>query len=135
MINTEKELRLLVVNEQDSYCELLNEQVELGDFDRQIECKCVSNEEEAKRAINDWAPTLVVMDAFLEESNGFELMKYCNGMSTPVVVTSETTVEKIADSSAERGALAYIQTENDPDSLECMLRKIVEIADNSIYYQ
>ena len=135
MANTEKELRLLVVNEQESYCELISEQVELGDFNRQVACKCVSSEEDAKKAIADWAPTVVLVDAFLEDSNSFELMKYCNGMSTPVVVTSESAVERIADSTAERGALAYMQSEEDPESLECMLRKIIEIADNSIFYQ
>ncbi len=130
-----KRVRLLVVGEQDQYENLLREHVELSSHLYNIEYRFVASGYEALRIIPVWAPSLVLVDAFIEDINSFEFIRRCRSIRTKVALISDVGSIEIERSALDRGAEAYFQTNPDPETLDRLLAKIVSIADELSHLQ
>ncbi|MGI6524478.1 MAG: response regulator [Bdellovibrionota bacterium] len=128
MLGERKHIRLLIVNEEEAYCNLVKEHIKLNDYCYDIECQCVPSGEAAVKAISNWGPNMVLLDMFISDMNGFDLLKYCNGTQTPVVVTSEEHLDQIEREVLEVGAADYFKADDDPDNMDYLLEKVVELA-------
>lgn len=127
-MESKKQVRLLVVNDQLNYCELVQEHVDLNSHIYDIECRCVESADEALRMITAWAPSVVLLDAFVDDMNSFEFLRRCDNARMPVVVTSMHGSVEIERSALEHGAAAYVPGSEDPDTMDYLLERIVHVA-------
>ncbi len=127
-MDNRKQVRLLVVNDQDNYCALLREHVELNSHLYDIECRFVHSAGEALRIMSVWAPSVVLLDAFINDMNSFEFLRRCDGSHMPVVVVSAHGSIEIERSAMENGAAAYFPGSEDPDTLDHLIERIVHVA-------
>ena len=121
-------VRLLIINDQQSYCELLQESVELNSHLYDIECRCVETGAEALKLISAWAPSVVLLDAFINDMNSFDLVRRCYSTHLPVVVVSALGSAEIERSAKQHGAAAYVPGAGDPESVEHILDCVVRLA-------
>jgi len=120
-------VRLLVVDEQESYCELIRKSADIGDMAFEVVCEHAASAAEAIRKIADWEPTVILVDAYLPDMNSLEFLEQCRGTS-PLIVASEHISPSTEESVLSRGASAYIPKTQDPDELDIILQKIAWLA-------
>ena len=123
-----KKVRLLVVRDQDNYSDLLQEHVELNRHLYEIEYRIVASGHEGLRLIPAWMPSLVVVDAYIEDINSFDFLKKCKEMEVPVAVIGDSGSNDIEKSLLRNGAAAYFKANEDPDSLDRLLSELVSLA-------
>lgn len=123
-----KKVRLLVVDDHEQYCELIRHSSEMWSSAYEIECEFASTLNEAVSKIGEWAPTVILMDAYVSETDGLKLIDLMKDTSVPLVVTSETGSSDLRESVLARGASEYISKSQDPDAIESMLCKMALLA-------
>jgi DNA-binding response OmpR family regulator len=123
-----KRVRLLVVDDQTGYCELIREQIELCRHQFDFDCEFTSDHEVATQLLKTWVPSIVLLDIHLHNGSGFELLeKWKEGVSS-LVVTSDGRSREIEQRALETGATAYITKTDDPDDIQDLLERIVNLA-------
>jgi len=121
-------IRLLVVNEQSDYFDLVQQYAGLLEPSCTMQCKYAESGSIAGQIMKDWTPTVVILDAHLEDANSFELLRGMSETHASVVVTSSHFSKDIEKSSVERGASAYVVASEDHDALEQLLEIVVELS-------
>ena len=128
----EKKVRLLVIDEQESYYDMISEYVEMYSHEFNIECEHASGKE-ARKKIGSFLPSIVVLDAHLETINYLEILKHCGEGIAPVVVMSTSQNKEIADSAMESGAEAFIPKSEDPDDVEFVLTRLALMGEEDVF--
>lgn len=124
-----KKVKLLVVDDHDHYCELLEQSADIWNDHYEIECAFVESAKEAFERIADFTPNVIMVDAFLSDMNYLDFLEQCREGGTPLVVTSTTQSPSIERSVVERGARAYIPKTDDPDEIELLFHQIAHFAE------
>lgn len=119
-----KTVRLLVVDEQISFFDLLNEQAEVADVGADFSCAYTTSGLEALELIKSWAPSVVLLNAHLSEGFTPDLIERCCERHIQVIVTSDMVSASIEKSAKDWGADAFLVKSEDPDDLEHLIAEI-----------
>ena len=122
-------MRLLIVDDHEHYRELIEHSIDMWNERYEFKCEFADNATEAMKRIIDFAPTIVLADAYIPDMNSMEFIAQCNSMAVPLVVTSDHISPELEDSAIARGARAYLPKSNDPDEIEYILEQIAYLAD------
>lgn len=128
----EKKVRLLVVDDQKGYYELLKEYTELCSHEYNIECAYAADQKQAIGMYNSWHPSIVLVDAHLPDTSGFELLEKIIDKAASVVITSSVPSLAIEESARKRGANGYLPKTDNFDELDSVLSYIVTVAADQI---
>jgi DNA-binding response OmpR family regulator len=120
-----KQVRLLVVDEQTEFCELLQEIAELASNKFDIRCEFTGCSTRATELVRDWAPSVILVDADLSGVDSKELVRSLRQCSAPVVVTSQVQSRTIEESARLWGASGYVAKSEDHCEVE---RLVIELA-------
>ncbi|MBX7144074.1 MAG: response regulator [Oligoflexia bacterium] len=123
-----KEVKLLVVDEHDQYCTLIQEHAELYGHSLKIVCECVNSGREALERITKWEPSVVLLDAHLPDMNSFEVLDACRNGRATVVVSSEVCSREIEDSARAHGASGYVTKSDNPEDIEALLYELATVS-------
>ncbi|MCB0318895.1 MAG: response regulator transcription factor [Bdellovibrionales bacterium] len=128
----EKKVRLLIIDEQEAYYNLIKEYVEMYSHEFKIECEHARGDD-AHKKIGSFLPSIIVLDAHLETISYLEILKHCGEGIAPVVVMSTSQNKEIADSAIECGAEAFIPKSEDPDDVEFVLTRLALMGEEDVY--
>ena len=124
----QKIVRLLVVDDQQTYYNLLRDYVDMCSHEYQIECAYAANGQQAINLCNSWHPSIVLLDAHLPDVNGFGLLeKMIEGVAS-IVITSSSHSHAIEEAAKNRGANGYLPKTDNFDDLEYVLNYIVTVS-------
>ena len=96
-MSNSKSVKLLVVDEQVTYCDLIKEHIDICSHQFDIVCECVNSGTEALEKIAEWEPSVILLDAHLQDVNSFAVLDACrdalaqmpsHGVKAAVVVCS-----------------------------------------------
>ena len=121
-----KKVRLLVVDEQNKFCDLVREIAELSSHLYDITCEFTESGERALELVKKWDPSVILVDAHLHDVNSCDLVKDCRDARAPVVVTSEEKSVAIEEAARGWGASGYVTKS---ESMEDVERLVLELAD------
>jgi DNA-binding response OmpR family regulator len=120
-----KRLRLLVVDDNASFCLLVQEHAEILDFQCSIDCRVVTSGTDAVKVVNSWHPSCVLLNVHIHDGNAFELLKRWRDGLTTVVAMSDQRSQEIEDSVKEHGADAYYARTDNPEELLQLLEEVI----------
>lgn len=123
-MSAKKRVRLLVVDEQISFFDLLNEQAELSEAGADFACAYTTSGQEAFGLIKSWSPSVVLLNAHIPDASTYELIERCNERQIQVIVTSDIASSAIEKSAKDWGADAFLVKSEDPDDLEHLIAEI-----------
>jgi DNA-binding NarL/FixJ family response regulator len=132
-VRRRKQVRLLVIGDDsatdsDSYYSHLKETAELCRHLYDVTCNFTDTGEGAAELMKEWEPTIILVDAHLENSSSIEIVRMSKAEAVPVVVTSDYPSSEIEQSFKLQGAAAYMPKTANPDDFEIILQKIVALA-------
>lgn len=127
-----KKVRLLVVDEQQSYYNLLRDYVEMCRHEYDIECAYAADETEALGLCGSWHPSIVLVDAHLPDKTGFGLLEKIIDQAASVIITSTSLSFTIEESAKKRGANGYLPKTDNFDDLDYVLSYIVTVAADQV---
>jgi CheY-like chemotaxis protein len=127
-MNIRKQVRLLVVDENEHYYDLIRESAEIWNEDYRIECEKVDSAEEAIQAICNWCPTIIMVDSHLDDMNCMDFLDRVSDGSAPLVVSSEHVCNQTRESVFAHGASDYISKTADPDEVDHLLGRIAMLS-------
>jgi DNA-binding NarL/FixJ family response regulator len=128
LVQTRKTIKLLVVDEQDGYCDLIREHAEICSHHVDILCECVNTGKEAIEKIASWKPSVILLDAHLRDVNSFEVLESCREGRATVVVSSDFCSREIMDSARDHGASGYVTKSESPEEIEALLFELASVS-------
>lgn len=128
-----KQVRLLVVgdtqlDDNSDYYSHLQEYADLSRHVYDISYQFTASGTKAVELIGSWQPSVILVDAHLEDRHSFDVLQSGIDASVPVVVTSEFNSPEIEESAIANGAAAYLPKSDSPEDLEILLNRIAELA-------
>lgn len=127
MSNT-KRVKLLVIDEQVTYCDLIKEHVDICSHQFDIVCECVNSGTEALEKIAEWEPSVILLDAHLQDVNSFAVLDACRYGRATVVVSSDTCSSSIENSARAHGASGYVTKSESPEQIEALLYELATVS-------
>lgn len=127
-VENRKTIKLLVVDEQAGYCDLIREHAEICSHQVEILCECVNSGREALERIANWRPSVILLDAHLHDMNCFDVLESCREGRATVVVSSDHCSKEIMDSARDHGASGYITKSESPDQIEALLFELASVS-------
>lgn len=127
-VQTRKTIKLLVVDEQSGYCDLIREHAEICSHNIDILCECVNSGKEAIAKIASWKPSVILLDAHLKDVNSFEVLDSCREGRATVVVASDFCSREIMDSARDHGASGYVTKSESPEEIEALLFELATVS-------
>ncbi len=121
-------IRLLVVDEHEDYCDLLKEQLELSSYSLNVACQFVHCGEHALQTIAKWRPTVVLLDAHLEDIDSFEVLDACREGRATVVVASDATSGAVEKRARELGASGFFSKSENPDVISALIAELANVS-------
>lgn len=121
-------IRLLIVDELESFFENIKECAELCSHKINMEVARARSGHEALEKIRDWEPTILVVDTHLPDMSGFELVRDCYKGVLPVVLTSEYRSSDLEKSARELGAYGYVPKTENIEDIENLLYELADIS-------
>ena len=73
-MGNDQSIKLLVVDDQEGYFRALEEVAEMCGHQFQIECRHSDNTEAALNVIDDWTPSVIIVDAHLTDSHCYDFV-------------------------------------------------------------
>jgi DNA-binding NarL/FixJ family response regulator len=122
-----REIRLLVVDDQQEHFEQLREMADMYNPDFSVECRLVSDPEEVLEVTANWHPSVVLLDLHIIAS-AFSLIKQIAEIGPSVVATSSNRVPDIGEKVAQYGGVGYLTKSENPDDMESLLHYIASIS-------
>lgn len=126
-----KEVRLLLIQEANSFREFFVDWIELSTHFYQIKHISAETGNEGLELLYTWCPSVVVIDAHIADLNCFTLIEECRKNCIPVFVTSKEQSSEIEFSAQQSGATGYFPAMDDPAMLDQFLAEIVEASEFS----
>jgi DNA-binding NarL/FixJ family response regulator len=119
-----KKVKLLVVDDHNSYCDLIEQSADIWNNDYEVECSFADCASDAFERIIDFTPNIIMVDAYLHDMNYLDFIDQCREGTASLVVTSSSQSPSIERSVIEHGARAYIAKTDDPDEIEDVLQQL-----------
>jgi len=133
-VSNRKKVRLLIIGdgnaaEEQGYYAHLKECADLSSHIYEITYNFTQSGVEALKLIGSWEPTVILVDAHLDDMNSFDIVTHSRSQSVPIIVASDYKSTEIEESALSLGAAAYVSKSDNPDDVELLLERIAEIAD------
>lgn len=122
-----KEVKLLVVDDHGEHFAQLQAAAEEYNADFSIECKLVSNVEEALQITNTWQPSVVLIDLHVV-ATALDLLTQIAEIGPSVVATSESRIAQMPEKVARYGAVGYFTKSDSTEDVESVLNYIASLA-------
>ena len=129
-----KKVRLLVVDEQARFCELVQEIADLASHMYDISCEFTDSGSRARELVRDWDPSVILVDAHLSDINSCEFVNDCRDVRAPVVVTSEERSSSIEESAREWGASGYFTKSESVEDVEKLVLELASLASGEAHF-
>ena len=123
-----KKVRLLVVDEQEGFCEMVQQIADLAEHAYEISCQFTNCEERARELVREWDPSVILVDAHLSEIDSGEFVRGCKELRAPVVVTSQERSVSIEHSARLWGASGYFTKSDCEETVEKLVLELATIA-------
>lgn len=127
-MESRKEVRVLIIDEHDGWCEQLRQFAEMNDHLYEFQIERHSTGLTALKALREFGPTVVIVEAHLTDIDPFALVRTCRDELTPVVVTSEECSDEIEESAFQNGAAGYVVHTDNPDHLEHFVLQLATLS-------
>ncbi len=131
-MNRSDDVRLLVIDDQEAYCDLIRDTAELCAHNFHITCEFMESGEGLLEKVSSFHPTVVLVDAHIPDMQTFAMVRRLADEEVPVIVTSEHRSLEIENSARDNGAVAYVPKADNLEDVEFLLSKIAEMADRAI---
>lgn len=128
-----KQVRLLVVDEQTEFCELVQEIAELASNKFDITCEFTDCGTRASELVRDWEPSVILVDADLSGVDSQELVRAFRKSSAPVVVTSQVQSRTIEESARRWGASGYVAKSESHGEVERLVLELATLSTTERY--
>ena len=116
-----KELKLLIVDDHLDYFELVKDQLSHSSCAVPVVCRYASSSAEALSLIENWHPSIVVLDVHSTPQDNIDLMKKCQAGLLPVITISENGAAEIDTWVRQHGASGHFIKSEDPEQIEELL--------------
>ena len=124
---TRREIRLLVVDDQQEHFEQLREAAGMYNAEYSVECRFGSEPLEALAAAVEWRPSVVLLDLHVV-SSALDLLRQIAEIGPSVVATSETRLPEMAEKVSQCGGVGYLTKSENPDDVESLLNYVAAVA-------
>jgi DNA-binding NtrC family response regulator len=126
-----KQVRLLVLEGEPEYQRHLQEIIDLCSHQYDIVAEFASSGGAARKALESFGPSVVLMDMHAADREAMALMKGCHEREVPVVATGEPRSREVEEQALKNGAVVFITRSEDPDDLEVVLHTLASVAGQS----
>lgn len=128
MKNVINEVKLLIVNEEDDFSDLLKKHIELNQYQGRIIFKQVCSQDDAVELLKNWQPSVVMIDAYLPDVNSLDLVERWQGGTAQLIVTSDNKHKNLEVEALRKGASAVVIKSYDIDSINETIQQINDLA-------
>jgi DNA-binding NarL/FixJ family response regulator len=122
-----KEVKLLVVDDHSEHFAQLRAAAEEYNAEFSIECRLVSNVEEALHIANAWHPSVVLIDLHVV-ATALDLLAQIAEIGPSVVATSESRIADMSEKLARYGAVGYVTKADSSEDVESVLSYIASLS-------
>jgi CheY-like chemotaxis protein len=122
-----REIRLLVVDDQQEHFEHLLEAAGMYNSEYTVECRFVSEPQEALSTAVEWRPAVVLLDLHVV-SSALDLLRQIAEIGPSVVATSATRLPDMAEKVSQCGGVGYLTKSDNPDDVESLLNYVAAVA-------
>ncbi len=123
-----KQVRLLVVDDHPEFCDLVKEIVDLSGHVFEITCEFAANKATARNLMKTFEPSVVLLDAHLEDGNSLQCLDDWKHLPAQVVVTSVQNSASIEKAARNGGASGYCPKSNKIEDVERLVHELAEMA-------
>jgi len=123
-----KQVRLLVVDDHAEFCDMVKEIVDLSGHIFEITCEFAANKEAASLLMNTFEPSVVLLDAHLEDGNSMQCLSDWKHLPAQVVVTSVRNSPGIEKAARNGGASGYCPKSSKLEDVERLVHELAEMA-------
>lgn len=123
-----QQIKVLVVDQDPEFFKLIQEQIELNSIFYNIAVKHIDQINAATESLSSWNPNLVVLDFANSPLQAACLVKGCQHLEVPVVITGEVLNQEVEAAARKIGASAFIVKSEDSDDIEKVLELFSETA-------
>ena len=127
---TRKEVKLLVVDDCVDHFEQVRLFAEMYSPRFAIDCKLAQGETEAKKEMDSWAPSVVLVDVHLITS-ALELIRCLALKGASVIALSEGRIPQLAETAQSYGAVGCFRKSDNPDDIEQLMGYIAAVAEST----
>ena len=124
----DKKVRVLVIDDQESFYSLLSEYAEMCRHEHKIECQHALGAEAALKAVSSWEPSIILLDAHLSGEDSYAMVHRLRGNGAAIVVTSDLPSREIEESAKAHGADGYLPKLTNPDDMDFLLEFLVAVS-------
>ena len=128
MIDKKRELRVLILDENETYLSAIRACATMNPPEFGLTFQFAASEDSARRIINEWDPSCVLLDAHIPEFDACGALERYMAEVVPVIITSDSASRDIEASALSRGAVKYITKSENPDEIESLLCSIGEVS-------
>lgn len=125
-------MRLLVIDDHEDYCQLIQTGIDLCKHDYEIECRFTDSGTKALEFIKNWEPSVVLLDPHVADIHSCKILECCRDGYSTVVVTADGRSAEIETSVLAQGAKAYVPKIDSADEVEVMMHWLVSISDDTL---
>lgn len=129
-IGLRKEVRLLVVDEQEEHFDLIQEVAEMYHPEFKVECKLATTAGEAVDLAASWQASVVLLDLHVI-SRALDLLQQLSAQGAAVVATSDTRLPELCETAESYGAVGYLSKSSNPEDIESLLSFVASVSNPS----
>ena len=126
-----KEVKLLVVDEHSEHFEQIRAFADMYSSQFLIECKCAQDKHEAQEVVEQWHPSVVLVDVHLI-SDALNLIQEITHKGASVIAVSEARIPELAETVQTYGAVGCLTKSENPDDVESLVGYIASVASSAI---
>lgn len=127
---TRKEVKLLVVDDCVDHFEHVRTFAEMYSPQFSIDCKLAQDEGEARKEMDSWAPSVVLVDVHLIGS-ALELIQALALKGASVIALTESRIPQFSETAQAYGAVGCFKKSDNPDDIEQLMGYIASVAESS----
>jgi len=126
-IGFRKEVKLLVVDDRSDHFEQIRSHAEMYSSQFHVECKLAEEIEDAKKTVEAWKPTVVLVDTHVI-GEALTLIKALSQMGPAVVAMSEHRIPELVETCQSYGAVGYLSKSDNPDDIENLISYVASVS-------
>lgn len=125
-----RKIRLLLVDEQDGFFELLRRSADIWNERFEFECQQVESASDAIHELAAFQPSIVLCDVHMDGMSCMQFVEQIAQRRIPVVVTASEQFHDLRGELRRRGAVDCIAKSEDPDAIALLLEELAEVAED-----
>jgi len=124
-----KKVKVLIADNQPQFYEQIKEFADVMEDEIELTCEYADSARRTVELISSFEPSVILLDVYMPDMSGFDMLEKCKQGLAPIVVTSNNQSEDIRETALEKGASAFIPKSQNPDDIEGLFYLLADLSE------